>query len=276
MIVFVHVPKAGGSTFYSILRDVYGLPELYKLSRDAGVLRAYSELSASRRSRVRVIYGHVDYGVAGLQAQTAQYITFVRDPVTRAVSLYYYIKHQLNDPLHALATRTSLAEFVETSGSSEFDNGMVRRFSGVGDTVAFGECTREMLETAKRNLAQFAFVGLTERFDEGYALLCQRFGWPVRYYPGEKINKHRPGLEKIPDAALDLIRRHSTLDQELYQYCTQLYEQQLQAAEVGDMLARIRARRTSAFWRLTDAAKLGVKKTGRKLAKKLRYYRKFG
>jgi hypothetical protein len=276
MIVFVHVPKAGGSTFYSILRDVYGLTELYKLSSDERDLRAYGELGESRRSRIRVIYGHVDYGVAGLRLQDAQYITFVREPVVRAVSLYYYIRHQLDDALHDLANRTSLAEFVEVSGSTEFDNGMVRRLSGVGDTVPIGACTREMLETAKRNLAQFAFIGLTERYEEGYALLCQRFGWPVRYYPGKKINIHRPGLETVPPEALELIRRHSILDQELYEYCTQLYERQLQTAGISGVLARIHARRASAFWRLADTVRLKVKRRGRRLVQKLRYYRKFG
>lgn len=276
MIVFVHIPKAGGSTVYSILRDVYRLPELYKLSRDAETVRAYDQLSAARRSRVRVIYGHLDYGVAGLQAQTAQYITFVREPVMRAVSLYYYIRRTPMDALHELAKRTSLAEFVEVSGSDEFDNGMVRRLSGVGDTVALGGCTSEMLEAAKRNLAQFAFIGLTERFDESYALLCQRLGWPVRYYPGKKINKRRPGLEAIPAEALDLIRRRCTLDQELYQYCTQLYERQLQQADISGVLERIRVHRVSVFRRLADTARLHAKQAGWKMAKKLRYYRKFG
>lgn len=276
MIVFVHVPKAGGSTFYSILRDVYRLPELYKLSRDAGALRAYNELSVSRKSRVRAIYGHVDYGVAGLQAQTAQYITFVREPVARAASLYYYIKHMTDDAQHDLAMRMDLAKFVETSGNTEFDNGMVRRFSGVGETVALGRCTREMLEMAKRNLTQFAFIGVTERFDESYALLCQRFGWPIRYYPGEKINIRRPKIGTLSAEALDVIRRHSALDQELYQYCMQLYEQQLQTVEIGGVLARIHAHRASGFRRLTDTIKLNIKSRGRKLVKKLRFYRNFG
>lgn len=276
MIVFVHVWKAGGSTFYSILRDVHRLSELYKLSRDAEQLSAYNEFGASRRSRIRVIYGHLDYGVVGLDAQTAEYITFVREPVARTVSLYYYIRHEPSDVLHDLAKRMNLVEFIKVSRFTELDNGMVRRFSGVGDTVAFGGCTREMLETAKRHLAQFAFTGLTERFDEGLALLYRRFGWPVRYYPGEKINRSRPGLETIPPEALDLIRRHNTLDQELYQYCTQLYERQMQTAEIDGVLAQIRARRASAFWRLTDTVRLGVKNVGRKLAKKLRYYREFG
>jgi hypothetical protein len=180
------------------------------------------------------------------------------------------------DALHDLAKRTSLAEFIEASGSDEFDNGMVRRLSGVGDTVALGGCTREMLETAKRNLSQFAFIGLTERFDESYALLCRHFGWPVRYYPGEKINKQRPSLEAIPAEALDLIRRRSTLDRELYQYCTQLYEQQLRETDIGAVLAPIRARRASAFWRVSDTVRLHAKQAGWKLAKKLRFYRKFG
>lgn len=276
MIVFVHAWKAGGSTFYSILRDVHRLSALYKLSRDAEQLNAYNELDRSRRSSIRVIYGHLDYGVAGLEAHTAQYITFVREPAARVVSLYYYIRREPNDALHDLAKRTSLAEFIKVSGFTELDNGMVRRFSGVGDTVAFGACTRAMLEVAKRNLSQFAFVGLTERFDEGYALLCRRFGWPVRYYPGEKINRSRPGLGTIPPAAVDLIRRHNALDLELYQYCTQLYERQMRTAEIDGVLAQIRARRASAFWRLIDTVRLRVKNVGRKLAKKLRYYRRFG
>lgn len=41
----------------------------------------------------------------------------------------------------------------------------------------YGQCSPEMLESAKKNLQDFAAVGLTERYNETLILLKRAFNW---------------------------------------------------------------------------------------------------
>src|SRR5690606_24309961 len=100
-------------------------------------------------------------------------LTMLRDPVVRTLSSYQHnLKHR-----HIPATM-SLEQFV-TGESTYFAvvNHQVRLIAGKvkGTPCGYDDPNamppQEMLSLAQRNLADFAFFGLTERFREAMQLL---------------------------------------------------------------------------------------------------------
>ena len=84
----------------------------------------------------------------------------------------------------------------------------------------------KLLEKAKKHLSEFAFVGLTEKFDESLLLLCYTFDW-IPIFQVKKINvaKKRLNQKDLTKQTIDFIRERTQLDTELYNYGKQLFEQ---------------------------------------------------
>lgn len=83
----------------------------------------------------------------------------------------------------------------------------------------------ELLETAKKRLSEFAFVGLTERFQDSMYLLSYTFGWPaITRYEKRRVAQHRLQRKDIPGDIVKAIVEHNQLDIKLHQYAQQLFE----------------------------------------------------
>lgn len=277
MLVFVHIPKAGGSTLYSVIRNSYHPSEIYKLDMSDWLMSGFRRLRAEQLGKLKVMYGHMDFSVRDLLPSDVRYMTFLRDPVQRVLSYYYYARYMTTDELHDLAVRLPISQWIREGSRPEFDNGMVRRLSGAMESVPFGACTRDMLGQAKTNLEEFAFVGLTERFDESYVALCKRFGWKLGYFRAEKRNTKRPlSLEVTVDAIAD-IERQNQLDIELYRYAAEIFEKQISAMDLSADLKTLKRRRADPVLRTWDLMCNAFHNKHRWLFKKLRRdNRRFG
>jgi hypothetical protein len=104
------------------------------------------------------------------------------------------------------------------------DNGQTRAIAGDVETP-FGQCTREMLERAKRNLDEhFAVAGVTERFDEMLVALGHEFGWRNLFYVRANT---APESQRVPvtEADREMIRAQNSLDCELYRYVVERFDE---------------------------------------------------
>ncbi|XSG83491.1 MAG: sulfotransferase family 2 domain-containing protein [Methyloligella sp. ZOD6] len=101
MIVYVHIPKTGGSAVTNALRRCFG---------KANVLHAgSSEENAELRSaspeelgKYKAIGAHMPYGSLREVCGDALYFTILREPFKRIMSLYRHIDRTENHPQHAL------------------------------------------------------------------------------------------------------------------------------------------------------------------------------
>src|SRR5438045_9763500 len=66
-------------------------------------------LPDGRRRRLRVVRGHLFYGIHEFLPQGATYITMLRDPVARLLSTYYFILRRPLHPLHRTFNTERLA-----------------------------------------------------------------------------------------------------------------------------------------------------------------------
>jgi hypothetical protein len=253
-LLFVHVPKTAGSSLYTIFRTILKPPELLKLHPNGETLVRINALPQRHASRLKVLYGHVDTGLARQIVPLRLCVTLLRDPVDRLVSYYAFAKHMNSGSHSELARRTSITRWIEALRLPETDNGMVRRFSGLPE-AGFGHCTCQMLERAKVNLAQFALVGLTERFDEFYALLAHRLGLPMRTYVAAKVNVERPRFDQLSARTLVELERRNELDRELYRFGAELFARQLARTDLSMEMDAFRSRCGDQSMRIRDAAR---------------------
>ena len=164
-IIFVHLPKTGGSTFKNVLIRQYDADEIFfiKGAEVPQSIRAFEDLPKANRIKFKFIMGHISVGFHNYLPQPCEYITLLRDPVERAISDYYYV---LSNPLHhcysaVVSKNMSLEDYVRSGISKETDNLQTRLLSGDDELIQIvnsdGEndakpCSREMLEKAKKNL----------------------------------------------------------------------------------------------------------------------------
>jgi hypothetical protein len=256
LIAFVHIPKTAGSTLNSILSREYAPEELHEIMMRGmswiamqprlvpKPLLSFSKIqrlkSALRHPRrVRAIHGHFDMSIMKLLPAGARCFTLLRDPVERAISHYYHYRRMTGDPVHALAMQSTLAQWVASRGLVEMDNGQTRRLAG-GMNLPCGRVNSGMLERAKSNLAAFAAVGLTERFEESLILFQRAFGWTLRPFTARNVADNRPRCAEVSGEALAAIDRCNRYDLELYRFASDLFEGAAGRIDMAGELARLR------------------------------------
>ncbi len=169
---------------------------------------------------LRVVRGHVSYGIHERLDAPAVYATFLRRPLSRVVSLHRYIVQNPKHPLHDAVSGSTLEEFVVSGvDAREVENGQTRQLFGRSDRVP----DQQMLEAAKLHLRDFAAVGLTERFDESLLLMRKALGWSLPFYRVRNATTDPRG--GVSDRARALIGSKNELDEQLYSFARECFQQ---------------------------------------------------
>jgi galactose-3-O-sulfotransferase len=238
-LIFLHIPKAAGTTLNRIIEWQYSPLAIFTM--DPYRIRATPErlkrLPEGRRRRLRVVRGHMFYGVHKFLPQGATYFTMLRDPVARVLSAYYFILRRPLNPLHRKVKRERLGVEDCLRLFPQRHNLQCRLIAGVKDTAIANE---RLLDMAKEHLTKsFSVVGICERFEESLMLMATTFGWEIPFYKNCKVSKARP---QIGPGTVEMIRDHNRLDVELYEFGKGLFEESLQKKEaaVRERLAALR------------------------------------
>ncbi|HVO45838.1 MAG TPA: sulfotransferase family 2 domain-containing protein [Steroidobacteraceae bacterium] len=248
-LIFLHIPKAAGTTLHSVLEKHYAPASQLSIYDPEQADRVLPQWPVERRETIRLLKGHVAFGLHQYLVGETAYITFVRDPVDRIVSHYYYVRRMPSHYLYqqVMGRNMSLADYAAARLSDELDNGQVRMLAGIlsAEQVPIGTCDAGLLELAKKNIAgHFAVAGVTERFDESLALMALLLGWDwVPSYKHLNVSDNRPGKGQIDAAARDSIERANPLDCELYGWARDRLERLLDEhrEQVTRMVAKIQA-----------------------------------
>jgi hypothetical protein len=223
-LIYIHVPKAAGTTFNEIIERNYPAEEIATILHQPGrSIEDFKCLPLEQRERLRIVKGHFPFGVHEYLPQPSTYVTILRDPIERILSHYYYV---LRTPEHYLYDRVAgskmtLEEYISNPVTIELDNGQVRLISGCGRFVPIGECGKEHLQRAKDNLEKsFLLAGLAERFDETLVLLQDLLGWKRLFYTRKNVSEQR--YSTTPEIA-ELVRDMNRLDVELYDFVSRRF-----------------------------------------------------
>jgi hypothetical protein len=252
VLIFFHIGKTGGSTLGRILTrrlppecifdaNIGQTRSALGLRRRADIDAAYRSLPDDRQREIRMVGGHVPFGIHELFDRAAEsdrrcmYITLVRHPVDRVVSSFYYLRQQPGIPISPMLQNFDINGYIDSRlGLDPYDY-QVRVLSGCPTLDAewtdlapleADAVTEAHLERVKQNIERlFLFAGTTERFDEALLILRRLYGWKFSdvLFTRENVTPGRPRLADLPDETIQKIRRHNTHDLSLYDWVDQRF-----------------------------------------------------
>jgi Sulfotransferase family len=235
-LIFLHIPKTGGSTIYKVLERQYSRAQTLRL--ESSQIARFKTLPAAQHGRYRLIQGHLYFGLHRFVPGASTYMTFLRRPVERVLSFYYYARSTPDHYLYSqlVTERLDLKTLLARELTSELCNGQTRQLAGDEWEDPQRVVTRAALDRAQANLTHFRVVGLLEKFDASLLLLRRAFGWHWPFYVKENVTKEKPDETFLDPETRGLIEEANRLDLELYEYARKLFDEHCRAA--GDSFAK--------------------------------------
>ena len=219
-LCFFHLPRTGGT---ALTKDIlfpnfprwrwchvnYGA-QLQPLDGAHDPLR----WGKVRRLGIELLAGHMPFGFASQFPGSFDHFTFLRDPIARTVSDYYFVLQNHSNAASQAARRLSLTEFVEANYASS-NNCYARWLSNAAFGAVFSSET-EMLNAALRNLSRCSFVGITEQFTTAVQHFCRKYGLTPYGMREANRNNATPAEFSLTKQERDAIQRQNALDLAIY------------------------------------------------------------
>lgn len=213
LLIFSHIPKTGGLTMRRIIDHHFRPGHIFKYPPHPKA-KKLKKLKKSDTAPIRCVYGHCRFGVHRYFHQPFKYITMLRDPVSRIISAYYFIRSSPSNKMHKKVSKMSFEDFVFSQSQEDYSplsNHQTRFISGKNEPD---------LGLAKQNLKNhYAFVGITEMYPESVFLLNRTMGWPHFSYTKENVTKNKPKRAPISDEVIQYLKQKNQLDYQLYELC---------------------------------------------------------
>lgn len=244
-VIYIHIPKAAGTTLSQVVARQYNPQEIFYINIELSPsekrsIHAFRALPDRVKANFHYIWGHIPFGLHMWLAQSATYITMLRNPLDRVVSYYYHALHHPRHHLHpeVVQKNMSLEDFVHRTVDINENNLQTRWVSGYANFDSLMPphevLPANALDLAKENLKNFFPVcGLTERFDESLLLMQKVLGWNNPFYRKKNVGK-KPAGTKLPASTVKLIEKYEEKDIALYNFARSRLVAMLDAYHVDE------------------------------------------
>jgi hypothetical protein len=239
--VHLHIPKNAGQTFDNILRRIFG-----SRLREVIEARPGQVLTLDEKRRIlteapdtRAITGHAfRYPAPEVAGTEFRYLTFLRHPVARLVSLYAYEQeqetHQPGHSSHGPIEHWIEARLREDNALTNFQTYHLLGLQSPADFEPEAGLAR-----AKQMVDELCLVGITERFDDSLILLARRVRLPLYALCYRRVNVTRsqdrfPISESVRRRLLEL----NQIDMQLFDYARGKFETELARIQPATLTAQ--------------------------------------
>jgi hypothetical protein len=178
--IFIHIPKAAGTSVRRVLEDAIPGDLRQNVYPDAEGISVdeFAELSSAERERLRFVMGHFGYGIHEQLAEPWRYVTMLRDPVDRYISSYHHALRFPGTPRQQEIANGKLSLEQALDAHLLPENLMVRLLSGTRKSLR--QQDPGMLDEARHNVAEhFAAVLVMEEMDASMKRLETVLGIPL-------------------------------------------------------------------------------------------------
>lgn len=223
---FLHVPKTAGTSLFKVFTDILGKENVKAIESLTSVTNDIEKIN-----KFQFIGGHFAYSdylkYIGKDRNT---LTFLRNPVERFISQYYYLRNNVDDYKFGYvqnARKLDLKSYAEYySNKHRCGDVLNRQLWHFIEYESNMLNDNELLEIGKKNLAKMDFVGICEEMTESIDMMCYNFNWPlVNEIPMVNVTNKKPIYEEIDCSTLELIKELNDLDIQLYEYGLKLFKE---------------------------------------------------
>lgn len=219
--LFLHLQKTAGTSIVVSARKHYG-------KRNVSSHGDFVGKDPMNLVDTPFVSGHFGFGFAEQLMNGRYSFTFLRDPVERVISHYYFCRTR--DPsqyrIYQLAAQYDLAGFVAASKEEglvgdHIWNIQARYLAGQEGSPKIGPGSlpgEELLRLAVLNSQRFSHVGFTETFDQDAKVICTALGFGRWARPGRaNVTAGRPKAPDLPSGVVEMIKEITEIDQRLYE-----------------------------------------------------------
>jgi len=216
--LFMHIQKTAGTSIVNIARHYYGGS---LVSHGDHLKRPFSELN-----NTLFVSGHFGYDFAKPLMPGRYSFTFLRDPVERILSFYYFCRSRNPDelPIYKKAQQLDLKSFLQQASENELIKSRIwnsqawRLASGpVGESRVDDSAPGEILELAIQHLDMFSYIGFTDTFNEDIQIILTALRLPVLKEPvWDNATGGQSKLTDLNSEVCALLDELTVLDRALY------------------------------------------------------------
>ncbi len=94
ILIFIHIPKNGGNTFKRILEQNFDERTIFSvevINHVTDNLDEFMALPEEKKEEIRLLRGHIRFGLHEHFNQETEYVTFLRNPLERVLSFYNFV-----------------------------------------------------------------------------------------------------------------------------------------------------------------------------------------
>jgi hypothetical protein len=210
-IIFIHIPKTGGTTINSAMNETY-----WQTKPGYNYRHILSDKSSNS--------GDLFLPKNKSKYQNEKIFMMLRHPVDRLVSEYYFINNR-NEFTNLIKSKPkTFEEYVESPQTQNYVINFLkgnRMYSTVRPNDEDLTSIIDSIDTLPIH------VGIFEQFSESLTYFTKHMGleWK-KDIPIKRMTIRRPKIENLSEELIQLIEKNNALDLKLYEHCLNKFQQE--------------------------------------------------